>query len=414
MKINRNKKKKSGVIAGFQRSAALRQELELIFEMMEHEEWDEAADAARALYNRFPNDPIVVNAAARSAMEVRDDLFAEVAAERLVGLDPKDPDASIFYVFTLMNAGHVFLGVREAERVFAKWPNHPEVKAIHEAVEKAQDAINTVEFPNVDHSESLVLMAELEDAARRCDQGNYGQARTIIARILKRHPSLPAALNALSDIAYQEGNIEESVGISQKAIASDPNDPVALGDLIKYSVLLGREEQVRHYAERLKGVMAEGAEPAIILEGLTWANEMEAVVTVYRQISSGDDAELDIWEKRIAAHALRSTGRVEEARELWEQNLRENDEDAVALANLEDLGKLIGEQHGSFVLTKDDFISRTLREKLGQTVRDADGESDEAIVRAYNRLLKRRPEVTTIFAALLALADAESGALSQS
>lgn len=371
----------------------------------------EAADILEELGRRHPRSESVWHALHDLAGRMRDYPLLARAAEKLLALQPNNPEFAFVLGSARMAAGNTALALETFTRFLERWPAHPraaEVRVMMEPV-RLHVAMMTTRL-GLTGPDGAFAAARHEEVRERLAQGEFAEARRAAERILSTHPHFVPALNNLGEAWFHEGNPAEAVATSQRALELDPNNGHALANLIRYLVLAGRAEDAKPYAVRLRALRPE--DPSVWAkkaEAFSCLRDDEAVLEALRgaqESGRGASPSEEAFLSHLAAVAAYRLGREDEARELWRDSLRRSPGFQLTEENLADLDEPPEEQHAPWPVPFSHLVPRRVGQDLVAATRGARDRMDNAVMtRLVRRYLDEHPALLPLFPFLFERGD---------
>jgi len=403
----KKKKKGSSRRQSIKRFQAQLQEAEQLYH---RERWSEAYKLLEELDRRYPNRTEVLSLLMDVSYELRDMKGYEIVCARLLKLVPHDADLALMLAGGHMANLRPVMALSAFQRFLQRWPDH----------ERAQDACETVadlkeRLPSILTEMGLTDsdgfdVAVLHEEAQFClDQGNWDGARQLEEQILERHPDFIPALNNLSQIHWVEGRLDQAVASAEQVIGLEQDNLHALSNLTRYYCLVGRVQDAQELVEELKSVQSDRVDSWVKkAEAMSYLGDDQGVLDVLtsaKQAGHLDSPLADPQLYHFAAVAALRFGQEKEARRYWRQAKKLAPNLRVVQENLEDLVNPIGERHAPWPFA---FVNWVGRQALVVMVKQIDrslGRSEKAVNLAFQRYLRRYPQVSHMVPFLLDRGD---------
>jgi len=390
----------SGVTAP---GGAMLDTLEQAESLLDRKQPADALDLLKPLSARYPNRTDVLTVLAAAYLDLKDLSAYQQVCERLGRLRPNDPDTQLVVAGAYLMNGFIALGLQTLRRFLERWPDHEEVPTTRKMIADLEPELLEATAPaGVDGPEALALAAMHEEARSLVERGEYAQGRVVVERLLKRWPHFVPALNNLSQVYSQEGRLDQAVATARRVLSEEPDNYHALSNLTRFYCLQGDLPAARATAERLKAISGADADlPLKQAEALSYLGDdagILAVVDAAKPSGRLKDAAGSPLFYHLAAVATARLGDEGTARRYWQAALKLQPGFDLAVENLADQRKPVGEREGPWAFTLAYWIRPPLlQELLASTKR----QSDEAIVRATGHFLARHPEVGALVPLLL-------------
>lgn len=164
---------------------------------------------------------------------------------------------------------------------------------------------------------------EHDKARMLLEQGKFTEAAHRLEKLVRKHPDLLAARNNLALAYYYIGEFERSIREIREVLRVDPGNVHALCNLAIFCQHFGDRKDLARLVDRLKRICPFYEEHLFKLA--TTMGILQEHETAYkhfkRLLKSGWDME-DPCVYHYTAVAAYNTGRVEEARRLWDKAVR--------------------------------------------------------------------------------------------
>jgi tetratricopeptide (TPR) repeat protein len=378
--------------------------------------WAEARAVLEALDRRSPKQAGVLAELANVCLELRDIGGYQHALERLVALEPADPEAMLGLAGAYLTNMHPVLALRTFRRFLERWPEHARAEEVRATVADLEASLDDLlADANLAGDDAEELAALHERTRSLLEGGRLAEGRAAAERLLARRPDYVPALNNLSQIQAIEGHFEQAIATAGRVLALDPSNVHALSNLTRYCCLSGRVDEAASWAERLKAAAWHASDASDV-----WVKTMEALSYL------GDDR--GVWEAfgaaqrrrhlelptdvpflyHLAAVAALRLGRPDQARHHWRRALEIAPGYDLALDNLEDLGKPVEERHGPWPFPFANWLpAGTLRALAARVPSATEPLDDETVGRATRRFLRQQPTLERLVPLLLDHGDPE-------
>jgi tetratricopeptide (TPR) repeat protein len=380
-------------------------------ELMRRKKWVEARSRLEALDQRYPGYPEVLGPLVNVNYELKDMKGYQRACERLLPLEPDDPDVTIGLAGAYMLNVRPSLALRTFRRFLERFPDDPRAPDARKTVAELEPTIaELLAQAGLSGAEGFELGELHEEIQSALDQHDYPQVRKLAEQLLKRKPDFAPALNNLSQSYLLEGKLDQAITTAQRVLAFDPGNIHALANLVVYHCRLGQPDEAGAWAERLKQSDQEGSEKQLkIAEALSFLGDDAGVLEAFdaaerqgKQMPAGAEALLC----HLAAVAELRQGREAAARRLWRRALKLSPGMQEARENLDDLSKPVGERHAPWPYLFSNWVTR---EVLGQLSRQVEGKkNDQALTNAIRRFLQKHPEIAALVPSLLDRGDPQA------
>lgn len=382
--------------------------------LMNRKRWREAREVLDDIDRRFANRPEVLTELVNVNYELNDMSGYQRACERLLKLEPDDPELTFGLASVYLMNFHPALSLRTFRQFLERWPDD----------EKAEDARRNVAALETKMSELLPQLGEAgeegleiaemhEETQSALEHGDYARGRKVGERLLNKRPDFIPALNNLSQIYFVEGEPEEAIAAAGRVLELAPDNYHALSNIARYLYLSGRADEAKRYAAQLKTVESKSLDSWIKkVEALAYMGDDEGVLAVFHEaerVGYTKPPDTDPMLHHLAAVAAMRLGREDEARGHWRTALKIAPGYDLTKENLDDLKRPVGERHAPWPFELRYWIPRKTIEDLIKMVtpearRNAEGE----LRRATGRYLKQHPEVVWLAPILFERGDKEA------
>lgn len=366
----------------------------------------EARALLGSLDHQHPDNRAVLRRLADVNALLKDAMPYQNACERLLALEPGDPDLQFELASAYLRNNRPALALRQFQALLELHPTHAYAAEAREhagAIEATLEALL--------HEVGLSSAAGLDFATRHeelqiaISHGEYGRVPELAEEILAIKPDFAPALNNLSQAYLLSDLPDQAIDAAQRVLAFAPENVHALANLVFFNCRLGRLEQARAFAERLKASQAPASERWLkVAEALSFLGDdlgvLEAFATGSAQMLSPNEAG-QLYH--FAAVAKLRQGDERAARGFWQAAIAATPGLEIARANLSDLRNPIAERHTPWPFEFNHWISQATIELLLQGVRRHAGH--EVPTRAIREFLAERPEVGTLVPVLLDRGD---------
>ncbi|QQE66502.1 tetratricopeptide tpr-2 repeat protein [Leptolyngbya sp. BL0902] len=383
----------------------LAQELQRVEGLMRRNQWPEAKQRLSDLGGQFPQSKQVWQYLAYASMETDDLVNHQRAMERLTTLDPTNAD----YFFSLgaacMGNVHPLLALQSFRQGLALNPNHDIAAEAQRVIQDLEPLLaETLTDMGLTEADGLEV-ALLHERSQAClERGDYGDAREATLGVIDRHPDFLPAQNNLSLVFWAEGDAESAITQARSVLNRQPDNVHALGNLVRFYALTQRPDEARPYADRLLASHAEAWDSwTKKAEALSLLADDAALITMFEDfLAQGGDA-LDHAPDRAkgasandpnkaeevgdaltspprpslmfyhwVAVALARTKKVQRAKTLWQAVLALDPHLEIAKANLADLRRPVGQRHGAWPFSWEQWLLpptlHTFRQTLDRTM----------------------------------------------
>jgi tetratricopeptide (TPR) repeat protein len=414
----KKKKKRQGKSSSGSTSQApvvkISQNLAKAESLMQRKKWDEAREVLVGLENRYPKNIDVLRMLVNLSLDQKDMQKHQHYTERLVKLEPDDPDVMLSLAGSYLENMRVALALRTFQSFLERWPDHPRAEQVQQTAADLETNLEEVlsEY-GLTGPDALDLAAMHEQVLSLLEQHELAQARALGEKFLQRKPDFAPVLNNISQTYYVEGNIDKAIEISRQVLEIEPHNFHALSNITRYFCLLGRPDEAQPWAEQLKAVEADNEDlQAKQAEALSFLGDDQGVLDAFHDaermgiLSRGMNAALLC---HLAAVATLRQGDEARAKRLWKQALKVAPWFSLARDNLEDLRKPVSERHAPWPFSLAEWLNESRIKSMSSMVqRIAKGnnpEDDKALTKNLRRWIKDQPEVAALVPMLLDRGD---------
>jgi tetratricopeptide (TPR) repeat protein len=376
----------------------------------------EAREMLLQLVDQRPHDPDVLSLLVEANFALRDPEGYLDACERLAQIDPDEPAVAFALAGAYMLNARPVMALRQFQRYLQRFPGHEmadearqSIKALSEAVPELLAGVGL----SGERGEEIALAHEEIGAA--LNRGDTAAVHRLVRQFERFKVPFAPVLNNESQAYMVEGRLDKAIETAERVLTFEPDNVHALANLVVYTCRLGRFDEARVWAARLRASEAPAADRWLkAAEAFSYLGNDEAVLDASRAA----DREGDIGREggfaaayllHFAAVAHMRQGRVEEARRLWRQALRIDAGLEVVRENLDDLKQPVGERHAPWPFTFPAWVSRQVVEDLQRMYAKLPEDAGEDVVGAgLQRFLAVHPEIVALVPALLDRGDPDA------
>jgi tetratricopeptide (TPR) repeat protein len=289
--------------------------------LLDEGDLEEAIDALNTLAAAYPNSIAVRQLQYAAARESEDVQQIAICGERLAELEPRNADLQWDLALAHSKLGMIALPAQALRRLLEFSPDHANAGKAREMLDAINADMREVwaeggefgkeGFANMVLHERMQLALALHE---------HDEAESIGHDLLKRLPEFTPALNNMALAHWYRERSDEAVDWSNRALAIDPNNVQALGELTRMHLLLGRVDEARAYAERLKAApRADAGKTTKLAESLSYLGDDTAIIAAFEDDERRKPIDTDKYPGLIhfAAVAYARTGQTERALALW-------------------------------------------------------------------------------------------------
>ncbi|HEX9371462.1 MAG TPA: tetratricopeptide repeat protein, partial [Roseiflexaceae bacterium] len=388
--------------------------LDQVAALIDRKRWAEARDILESLNRRYPRRYDVLAGLSDVYHTLRDGQRYLEICEQLVKLDPRDPDVALMlagaYLINLMP----ILALRTFRDALERWPDYPRAIEVRRTAAELEERVgNLLADLRLSGDAAFELAALHEEARALLAQARYAEARKVEEQLLHHRPDFTPALNNISVTYAVEGQLDQAITTARRVLALDPDNFHALANLVRFSCLSGRVDEAREWAERLKAVESNALDVWVKqAEALSFIADDQGVLDAFAGAERAGHLKPPMGDPllyHLAAVAAMRQGREDAARRYWRQALKLAPGFEPAQANLDDLGRPVGERHAPWPYTLAEWMTqksmRDLTAQLDPAIRRG---KMGAIAQAAQRYLRLHPEVVALTPMLLEYGDPDA------
>ena len=295
----------------------------------------------REATRKYPSEVKFWGLLAFAGSELKDARLMQEAFGMLIKMMPKNPENwhGLAQAYGMGDfPGLCYTTLREYLRRFPDDDRFAEVSEMADLLKAEMPGkLAELAFPATD--EGLELICLHEEAQVLLHQDKLAAAKEKAEKLISRMPDFTPAYNNLSLILFMNGEAERAVDAARATLVKHAENCHALANLVQYSLFLGRPDEAKNYANRLRVV--DSVLPDVWvkkMEAFTFIGDHEAVIEVYRLTrKTAAFAGVDNFCKHLAAYAFFQLGEEKEARKLWRKILKDDPNYDLAVENLEQI-----------------------------------------------------------------------------
>ncbi|MDR3709906.1 MAG: tetratricopeptide repeat protein [Capsulimonadaceae bacterium] len=377
--------------------------------------YDEAVDKLRKLDEIEPDSADILRRLFSSAMDLGDWSTALGAGERLVLLEPDDPDCRFSLVKIYIAQSHAMHAMQHIKTLLDRWPTEKklgDIKGLYDAVNADFDSNRRMSsFSEQDFFE---VVYQNEETQILMAQGDCVEARRVALETIDLYPTFMPARNNLAEIAIMTADYAEARRINRLALEAEPDNVHALHLAIRLARLAFESaDVVKDLAARLisSGQNAERKQYKV-MEGLTFAGDSQGAIDIFQQMNVrelDDDTRAVVWHYAAVAYA--NLGDRDRAARLWRDAHRYDPGNRLFKENLEDLKKPEGERHGAVAFEITSLLPSSVIDELARLANKHDTKDEKAphSTAAYIKsVIDAQPIMSTVLPAILDLCDSST------
>lgn len=426
--VKRKKSRVQFASAGFG-GTNLAQGLQRAESLLRKEKWSEAMQLLSSLADQFPSSKAVWQNLTYASYELNDLITYQRAGEKLTELDPTNANHFFALGSACMGNVHPLLALQSFRQGLALAPNHEFADEARHALTELEPLLEEV-LADMGLTEADGLeIAVLHERGQAClERGDYAESREATAAVIERHPEFLPAQNNLSLIAWAEGDVAAAIAQAKSVIDHQPDNIHALANLVRFYALTQRPDDARPYADRLRASHASAWDGwTKKAEALTLLADDAGLVALWDEfLAAGGDAlvanpeaadaedvttkediatEEDIAEEDAnamappsalfyhwVAVALARTGAPKRAKEQWQMALTRDPNFALAKANLADLRLPVGQRHGAWPLSWEQWLTPPTLEAFRRAIERAQDTRGQRLVTGLEEFFDTHPD----------------------
>ncbi|MBW4652126.1 MAG: tetratricopeptide repeat protein [Kaiparowitsia implicata GSE-PSE-MK54-09C] len=357
--------------------------------------WQAAYEVLQVLTEQYPQEKQVWEYLADVSYELEDLTTYQKASEKILEITPNDADTLYSLGGIYITNMHPLLALQIMQRALAIAPDH-------EFAPKAQELLSTLTPKIPELLEEMGLdnldVATLHERGQAyVEEGDYTAAREAELEVIQRYPEFVSAHNHLALVNWAEGRVEDAIATSQSVLSDHPDNVHALSNLIRFLVISGDSDAAQVYGERLKTTQAEAWDNwTKRVEGLSYLADDASIVEVLNQAEADgvEDSPAGALFFHLTAVALARTGDETRALKQWKTALQRSPGMTLAQENLSDVRRPVGQRHGAWPLSWEQWLLFTTARDVLNTVKAVINKSHhEKTGAAMEQLLDRHPDL---------------------
>lgn len=373
--------------------------------LIEEEDWIGAREILQELNREFPKNLDTLNALIIVFEKLDDNHRLLQVTRQLLAMNVREPHillaASQAYLRQYYPANSLVLD----DEFLRIYPDDPDAKAVREGKIEIEKAAKRMFESSGLPTDDLEYIALMEECVILLNEGKAQQCRDAALQLLEKNPHFATALNNLSLAYWLDGDIDEAIAAAGKVLETEPDNPHALSNLIKFCLVNGEEEDAREYATRLKASQAPGSDRWLKrCEALSFIGDDQGVLDVWQAANLKDQskAATAATQHYVAVAAWR-LGNNDMALQLWNECLQVQGNRAIEKArlNVEDSKKPEGKRDMPWALGIDEWLPSEAISKLQLLIGNPDTKGAENFLAKY-------PYTENILAYLLERGDRSS------
>ena len=357
----------------------------------------QALELLQELDQKFPRQPDLLSLMANTCLDVGDKHGYLLAVQKLLDLTPNKAEVKLGLASAYLANGYLALALQTYRQYHKSWPNNEHAGEIQKTIQQLEKAL-TAYFSEIGFSldTDLGFASKHEELRLDMEQGNYIRSRQLAKILLQQRPSFIPVLNNLSLIEWLDDNLPGAIELCRKALESEPDNIHALSNLTRFLFMLGRRDEAKVFAKRLKESNASAADRWLKkVEGLSFIGDNEGVITVIDQAKQAkeQDTFTDIlWH--LCAVAEYRNGNHTKARKYWQKSAQASSNSTLAITNLEELKKPLHERVYPQAFPLNSWFSRKTIDAMSSEVERASRhKADQVFHEKVNIFLESHPAI---------------------
>jgi Flp pilus assembly protein TadD len=401
-------RRKPQPIHGLKKATYLKK-MDIAEQLLEDGEIEEARQVLEDLHRHYPSRPDVLQNLAYACHELGDTTSYLSYCIKLCRLTPKHPEVVLALATAYALNERPALALRTYRYFLDHWPEDAKREKIHELVAmlepQVQEMIAAVGFIGEEGLESAEMHEEIQVLLA---ENRFEEGCALARQLIERHPRFAPVYNNLSMLQFFNGYSGEAIATARHVLSFDPKNFQATANLIRFLFLSGEREEARILASALKALQSENPD--------IWVKKMEAF-----SFLCDDEAVLEAFEGaekagaintysagplcyHLAAAAALHLGKEELAKRYWKQALAISQGFELAVENLCDLSKPVGERHGAWAYSLSYWLPRQTTDGMVANFKTS-GKSDAAMKRSLRQFLDDHPDIVQLMPLLLERGD---------
>lgn len=379
--------------------------------LVEEDRPKEALTLLAELADRYPESAEVLEALLNLSLDTGDMPRYQETAARLLELQPENADLALAEAGAAMENIFPLTALERFRRFLARWPEHPkaqEARKSKEAIERALPEL--FERLGLEGETRFSVGLQHERIQHLLALGRLREVRRAAEKLIAEEPNLAAARNNLAYAAWQQGELSEAERVFREVLDRKPDNVHALSNLARLLATLGREEEARALADRLKASSAPANDRWLkVAEALIFLGDDEGVLDALARQEEKKGRAAPASEallRHLAAVAAARQGDTKRARKLWEEALLLNPGLEPAQENLEALDLPPALRPAPWAFPVEGCISPALLRRIRESIKAA--RNDKEYRATVRRLLETVPGLRASLLLLLNQGDPEA------
>lgn len=373
--------------------------------------WHQAIEILKELETKYPQEPDVYSTLINVFYEINDTLNYEDTCERLIKIQPNNPDAKLGLAGAYLSNIRPMLALQTFREFLKTWPEHKKAENVRKTItdleSKTTEIITDLGLtgPN-----AIEIATSHEKAYSLLEKNQYLEAREIEQQILAKQPDFVPALNNISQTYWMEGNIKKAIETCQQVLEINPQNYHALSNITRYLVLAGNIEAATKEAGKLKTLESEAIDIWVKkAEAFSFLGDDDSVLETYRDAEKAGALEgrttAPLLYHLVGCAEMRK-GNQAHTRKLWQKALEIDPNFYLTQNNLNDLNQPISQRHSPWPFPLANWISQPTIDDLLQAMQEGvESDNEEAAKKITQEYLKQHPEMEKLIPILLDRGD---------
>jgi tetratricopeptide (TPR) repeat protein len=377
--------------------------------LRERQRYAEALAAVSEADRKYPDHRDLLLLLAELTYRVNDAHGHLDACDRLVRLGGSDAGILYMRASALLGCGYLLLGLRTFQETLARFPQHPKSAQARQTVADLQPRVEEVLASlGVSGAEGIELGMLHERVQVHLYRGEFEQTRQVGQRLLARCPRFVPAFNNIAEAWFHDGDIDQAIAATRQALAVEPDNVHARGNLVRFLTLAGEQAAAREAAQPLHDLPVENPE--------NWLKKAEAF-----SFLGDDQGVIDAWHgaeqtgfalrpghlallHHLAAVAFFRQGDRDRSVRLWRLCLEQVPNFDLARQHLDQLRLPPDQQDLPWSFGLAQWLPRKLFDRLLSPIERSGTTGDQA-AKQFRRILERYPHLGKVLVMLLDRGD---------
>lgn len=383
----------------FQPSLRLEELIDKANYLIRERHYEEAEEILKGEDRRKRNRPEILDSLIYLYQSMRDHVNMAQSAERLVRVQPRNPEAWIMMAQGYLLSMRVPMALNAYRHFLERWPEHKHASRAQAAIEIAETAVQQTlkEFDMADSEFELLVLHDEILFEISCSEFDDAVAKA--RELLKVKPELVSARNNLVLALFQIGEIDEAVRVCQETCQLFPSNQFAEANLGRLLFLTGSVNDAAQIADCIiQNPATQQDAVAMQSEFLSLLGRDADVLKVVEHAETipGKDPRCIAALNHCKAVALMRMGCHKEARSCWKTALSHDPLYHPARKNLAELDT--ADCHAPWIDPLSKWIPRNVAEQLLQAI---DRQNGQTLAQA----LEKFPHIRAMISALLDRGD---------